>query len=159
MDLIKWEPLRETLNLSRAMDRLFDNALMRSPLMSSEYGTSLVPPIDMYETENAVIVKAVMPGVSAENLNIDVAGDTLTIKGETKSETEDKKDNYFYRECRYGTFTRSLTLPAGVKSDKTEADIEDGVLTLTIPKSESVKPKAIKVTAKKTENKVNDTRK
>jgi HSP20 family protein len=159
MDLIKWEPFRDSMSLSRAMDRLFDNAVLRSPFLTSEYGNGLVPPVDMYETDNEVVVKAVMPDVTADNLSIDVTGDTLTIKGETSAVAEDKKDNYYFKECRYGTFTRSLTLPAGVKSDKAEAELEDGVLMLTIPKSESVKPKSIKVKAKKTESKADEARK
>ena len=92
-----------------------------------------------------------MPGIKPEEVNIDITGDTLTIKGETKAKQEIKKENYLYQERRYGTFSRSVALPGGLKPDRAEATMEDGVLTLTIPKAEELKPKSIKVKAKKGE--------
>lgn len=88
--------------------------------------------------------------MEAKDRDINITGDTLTIKGEAKSEKEEKKESYYVQECHYGIFTRSITLPAGVESDKSEANLEKGILTLTLPKAESVKPKTIKVKAKST---------
>jgi len=94
------------------------------------------------------VVEAALPGLKPEDISIDITGDTLTIKGESKAEQEVKREEYLYQERRYGAFSRSVVLPGGMKSDKADATMEDGVLTLTIPKAEEIKPKAIKVKAK-----------
>ena len=106
-------------------------------------------PVDMYETEDSVVVTAAVPGVKPEDIDITVTGDTLTIKGETRAEEEVKEENYIRRECRYGSFCRSLTVPVSIVADKAEAEFENGVLTLTLHKAEEVKPKPIKVKAKR----------
>ena len=94
------------------------------------------------------MVKATLPGLKPDDVTIDISGDMLTIKGETKAEQEVKKEDYIYQERRYGAFSRSVILPSGLKTEKCEATMDDGVLTLTIPKAQQVKPKAIKVKAK-----------
>ena len=104
-------------------------------------------PVDMHQTLNEVVIKAELPGVKQEEVEINISGDVLTIKGETKYENVEQGD-YLCHECRYGSFNRSITLPGGLKSDKAEATFEDGILTLIIPKAEEVKPKTIKVKAK-----------
>lgn len=154
-NLIRWEPLREISGLRKALDRFMEDSSMPSIWQSDEQRT-LLPPIDVIEHENDVVVKAVVPGVNEDDLNIEVVGDTLTIRGESKETKEDKKENYFYREWRYGTFLRSMTLPAGLKTDKVDAELENGVLTLTIPKAETAKPKAIKVKAKTETKKIKE---
>ena len=95
-----------------------------------------------------MVVKATVPGCKPEDVTIDITGDTLTIKGETGAEQEIKRDDYLYQERRYGSFFRTVILPGGLKSDKAEATIEDGILPLSIPEAEEVKPKAISVKAK-----------
>ena len=105
-------------------------------------------PIDVYHTDNEVVVKATPPGVKPEEVDITITGDTLNVKGETKAEESIEDGDYLYREHRHGTFSRSVTLPHGLNTDKSEANFENGVLTLTIPKSAKVKPKSIKVKAK-----------
>jgi len=102
----------------------------------------------MHQTTNDVVVKASLPGFKPEEVDISITGDTLTIKGAHNEEQEVKEENYFYKERNYGTFSRSILIPVPVKSDKAEAVFEDGVLTLTLPKIEEVKPKQIKVKAK-----------
>jgi HSP20 family protein len=106
--------------------------------------------VDVFETEGEVVVKMPVAGIKPDDLDISITGDTVTVRGETKSEEEDndQKRNYYYKEVRYGSFARSVTLPAPVQSDKAEAKTEDGVLTLTLPKAEEAKPKTIKVAAK-----------
>lgn len=104
--------------------------------------------VDMYETDECVVVKTAIPGIKAEDIDVSIVGDTLTIKSETKEEQEIKRENYLRRERRFGSACRTVTLPGGLLADKAEADYTDGVLTLTIPKAEEVKPKSIKVTAK-----------
>ena len=104
-------------------------------------------PLDVYETEDGLVVKASLAGVKREDVDVSIAGDTLSIKGEFKSEEETKKPSYYRQERCYGSFHRALTLPTEVEADKAEAVFEHGVLTLTMPKAEAVKPKTIQVKA------------
>jgi HSP20 family protein len=145
-DLVRWEPFRELMSLREAMDRLFEESFVRPGRLMPFEGGAVA--LDMYQTDDAVVVKASLPGVKPEEIDISVTGDMLTIKGETKSEHEVKEENYFRREMRYGSFSRTVPIPVSVQSDKAEAVFENGVLTLTLPKAEEVKPKAIKVRAK-----------
>jgi HSP20 family protein len=116
-------------------------------------------PIDMYQTAEDVVVKASLPGLKPEEVDISITCDTLTIKGEHKEEQEVKEENYLYKECRYGAYNRSVTIPALVKADKAEAVFENGILTLTLPKAEEVKPRQIKVKTKQiTEGKKAETK-
>jgi HSP20 family protein len=140
------------------MDRLFEDGLARYPRLWPRLGEWELP-IDMYQTANEVVVKASVPGLKPEEVDVSITGDTLTIKGEQKEEKEVEEENYIYKERRYGTFSRSMLIPVKVKSDKAEAVFEDGTLTLTLPKAEEVKPKQIKVKAKQvTEGKKAETK-
>ncbi len=144
-DLIRWEPMREMVTLREAMDRLFDDSFTR-PFGLMDGGRS--PAVDMYQTDDDVIVKAALPGIKAEDVQIQVTGDRLTIKGEIREKNETQEKNYHIREQRWGAFERSLPLPAAVVSDKAQAEFEDGILTVTLPKAEEVKPKLITIKAK-----------
>lgn len=147
MDLVKWEPFREMMSLRNAMDRLFEDSFVRPSRIWQDGGAELIP-VDMYQTDNDVVVKASLPGFKPEEVDISISGDTLTIKGEHKEEKETKDENYFRKELRYGSFNRVLPLPVQIKSDKAEALFENGVLTLTLPKADEVKPKQIKIKPK-----------
>lgn len=147
MTMIRWEPFREMMSLRNAMDRLFEGSFVRPSRVWPELERGELT-VDMYQTANDVVVKATLPGVKPEEVDISITGDILTIKGEHKGEQEIKQEDYFYKERRYGAFSRSLQIPAQVKSDKAEAVFENGVLTLTLPKTEEVKPRQIKVKAK-----------
>ena len=144
-NLIRWEPMREMVTLREAMDRLFDDAFTRP--FGVQTGWS-APAIDMYQTDDEVVVKAAVPGLKASDVQISVAGDTLTMRGEFKEKSETGDKAYHIREQRYGSFERSLTLPAPVLADKAKAEFEDGILTITLPKAEEVRPKVIAVKAK-----------
>jgi len=146
--LTRWEPFRDLISLREAMDRLFEESVVRpsSGELARRAGATLA--VDMYETDEAVVVKSATPGVDPEDIDISITGDTLTIKGETKVDEEVEEENYVYRERRYGAFARSLTIPVPIQADEAEAEFEDGILTLTLPKAEEVKPKAIEVKAK-----------
>lgn len=144
MAIERWRPFSELMSLRREMDKLFEDFTRPSRF----FAEAEAPVIDAYHTPNEVVVKAALPGLKPEDISIDITGDTLTIKGEGKAEKEIKKEDYLYQERRFGAFSRSIALPRGLQPDKAEATMEDGVLTLTIPKAEEVKPKAIKVKAK-----------
>lgn len=145
-NLIRWEPAREMMTLREAMDRLFDDAFTR-PLGMSNNAWS-VPAVDMYQTDNEIVVKAALPGIKADEVQINVTGEVLTIKGETKQENETKEKAYHIREQRWGAFERSLVLPTEVVADKAKADFENGILTITLPKADDVKPKSINIKTK-----------
>jgi HSP20 family protein len=144
-NLTRWEPEREMMTLREAMDRLFDDAFTRPISMS---GGSVVPTIDLYQTEDEVVVKAALPGLKAEDVHISVTADVLTLSGEFKQDEERKDKTYHIREHRYGSFERSVMLPTDVQTDKAKADFENGVLTISLPKAETVKPKTINIKAK-----------
>jgi len=148
MDIIKYQPFPEMLILRQAVDRLFEDSIVRPSRLFSALGEATVPAIDAYQTENEVVVKAAVPGLKADNISIDITRDTLTIKGECRAQEEVEKEDYLCREMRYGSFSRSITLPSGLQTDKAEATLENGTLTLSIPKAEETKPKTIKVVAK-----------
>jgi HSP20 family protein len=147
-NLIRWDPVREMVSLRDVMDRLMGESFIHpwhSPGMFFG-GEALV--LDMHETDSEVVVEATVPGVEPEEVDVQVTGNILTIKGERKEQEERKEASYIYREQRFGNFCRSVTLPTEVDVDKAKAEFESGVLTLTLPKSETVKPKTIKITSK-----------
>ena len=146
-NLIRWEPAREMMTLREAMDRLFDDAFT-SPLSTRNGWSMATPAIDMYQTDNEVVVKAALPGMKADEVQINVTGDILTLKGELKHEEEKKGKSWQIREHRWGAFERSVRLPTSVISDQAKADFDNGILTISLPKSEEVRPKTIAVKAK-----------
>ena len=145
-NLIRWEPAREMMTLREAMDRLFDDAFTRPLSLSGN--TWSIPAVDMYQTDHEVVVKAALPGIKADEVQINVTGEVLTLKGETKQENETKEKAYHIREQRWGAFERSLVLPTEVVADKAKADFENGILTITLPKADEVKPKTINIKTK-----------
>lgn len=147
MSLMRWQPFEELMSLREAMDRLFEESIVwpRSWLAPAAQTFA----VDIYETKDDVVVKASLPGVKPEDVEVSVVGDTLTIKGEVKEEKDIKEENYIRKERRYGSFCRSFTLPVSVNADKATAEYENGVLTLTLPKAEEVKPKTIAIKTKK----------
>jgi len=149
-NLVRLEPAREMLSLREAMDRLFEESFLRPGSFGVSDSASAMLPMDMYETENDVVVKAAIPGVKPEDIEVTVTGDLLSIKGEfrTESEQKDEKRNYHRQERRFGSFCRQVTLPAGVNADACAADFENGVLTLTLPKVEEAKVKKVQIKSK-----------
>jgi HSP20 family protein len=148
-NLTRWEPTRDTMTLREAMDRLFDDAFTRPFSIMRDGGSNWSSPaIDMYQTDNEVVVKAALPGIKSDEVQINVTGDILTLRGETKQEEERKDKSWHMREQRWGAFERSVRLPTTVVADQAKADFENGILTVTLPKSEKVKPKTITVKAK-----------
>lgn len=146
--LVRWEPAREMLSLREAMDRLFEESFLQPGRFGFGDSPAALLPVDLYETDDQVVVKATVPGLKPEEIEVTITGDVLTIKGEFKSEEKTEKRNYLRQERRYGSFCRQVGLPGGVDSDKATATFDNGVLTLELPKVETAKAKAIKVVSK-----------
>lgn len=144
-NLVSWNPMREMAGMRDQMDRIFEDFFSRSPISYEGYG---VVNMDMRQTDDEVIIEASIPGIRPDDIDISVTGDTLTIRGEIKSDEEVKESNYHMREIKRGSFARSVLLPSRVVSDKAKAEFENGILKLTLPKAEEVKPKTITVKAK-----------
>ncbi len=146
MSIDRWDPFREAISLREAMNSLLQDSFVRPGGTYTQDSVSALA-LDVAETENDFVVKAALPGVKPEDVQITVHGDTLTIRGESKVEQEKKGEHWHLRERRSGVFQRSLSLSTPVDSDKAQAEFEHGVLTLTLPKSEAAKPRQIKVGA------------
>jgi HSP20 family protein len=140
--------MRDMVTLRDAMDRLFDEAFTRPWGSRDGVGGISAPAVDMYQTENDVVVKAAVSGMKADDMQINVTGDMLTLKGEIREKNEVKDKAYHIREQRWGSFERNIPLPTLIMADRGKAEFEDGVLTITLPKAEEVKPKTISVKAK-----------
>ena len=141
----RWEqqPFRGATTLQEQINRAFGDVVGRAGEESNL--TPWAPAVDIYETENELVLKADLPDVDAENVNVRVENLTLTISGERKFETKVNEDNYLRIERAYGSFSRSFSLANSVKSEAIKADYQNGVLTLSLPKREEAKPKQIKV--------------
>ena len=146
-NLTRWEPAREMMTLREAMDRLFDDAFAH-PFDIRDGWSMSTPAVDMYQTDNEVVVRASVPGLKADEVQINITGDVLTRKGGVKQEEERKDRAWHIREHRFGSFERSIALPTAVKTDKAEAVFENGILTVTLPKADEVKPRTINIKAK-----------
>jgi HSP20 family protein len=147
MAIMRWDPMRDFGSLQDRINRLFEETLRgfsagdREDLEKGMWA----PAVDIYETEDSYVVSADLPGMNKEDIQIDLRDSTLTIKGEKKFVEEVKRDHYVRIERAYGTFVRSFTLPQTVDADGIKANYKDGVLTLTLPKTEQAKPKQIKI--------------
>jgi len=144
-NLTRYDPFSEMVTLRQAMDRLFEDSFVSPLTMRSYNGDAPGPALDVHETGDELVVTAALPGLKADDVDITITGQTLSIRGEFKADESIKRDQYLYRERRYGTFNRQLQLPVRVQGDSASATFEDGVLTLTIPKAEEVKPRQIRV--------------
>lgn len=146
-DIMEWRPFREVSKLRREMDRLWEDYFGPGRKALRPMEMEWMPSVDVSETEDKVVVKAEVPGMEAKDIDISLSGDVLTIKGEKKAEKEESGENFHLVERSYGSFSRSLRLPVGVEADKIEASYKQGVLTVTCPKKEEVKTKAIEIKA------------
>ncbi len=144
--IVRWDPFREALAMRNQMDQLM-NEFFNAPAawQSDEYAGFMRLALDVTENDEAYTVRASVPGINPDDLDISFSDNTLTIKGELKEEKVDENERWHLRERRFGEFMRSITLPNAVNADKIEAHYENGVLTLTLPKAEEVKPRKISV--------------
>ncbi len=142
MAIIRWDPFREMTQLQNRFDRLFEAVGGRQE--------SWLPAVDVFDTKDAVVLKAELAGMDPAEIEIEVEDNVLTIKGERKFEEKVDEERYYRVERRFGSFQRSLALPQGVKADQIDAAYDDGILTVTVPKAEQERPKRIEVQARKT---------
>jgi HSP20 family protein len=140
-----WRPLRDLEEWERRFEDLVRRPLWRWPVEERGW----MPALDVFEKDDRFVVRAELPGMKEDDIDISVIGDTLSIKGEKKTETEVKDEDYYRCERSYGSFYRSIPLPSDVDANKIEANLDDGVLEVTLPKSAKVKPKKVAVSAKK----------
>ena len=147
-NITRFDPFGETVSLRSAMDRLFEDSFV-SPLSwrTISGGESINPAVDVHETDDELVVTAVLPGMKSDDVEITMTGQTLTLRGELKADEQVKQDQFLYRERRYGTFSRTIQLPVRVEGEHAEASFTDGILRLSIPKAEEVKPRQIRISA------------
>ena len=148
-NLVPWEPLQEMMTLRDAMNRLFEESFLRPGRTVTQTAGGYMP-LDVYEKGDNIVLRATVPGIDPQDLDVTIAGDVLTIKGDLREEEKTQEaGSYLHRELQHGAFCRQLTLPAVVDSSKATATFENGVLTLQMPKKEQLKPKTVRITANK----------
>jgi HSP20 family protein len=150
-NITRWEPFREAVSLRDAMDRLFDESFLK-PFGDGSLMDYQWPSVNLTETGDEIIVKAALPGMKPEDVKISLTGNVLKLSGEFSSESEKSEDKgvtYHLREHHYGAFSRTITLPTTVQGDKVQAEYENGIVTLTLPKAEEARPKTVNIKVKK----------
>lgn len=147
MTLVRWRPFRDIVSIQDEMNRLFNDFFGRVPSrFEGDWSTSeWTPSVDISETKDDILIKAEVPGMKKEDIKISLQDNVLTLKGERKQEKEEKETNFYRMERSYGSFTRSFNLPTVVQADKIKASYKDGILNVTLPKAEEVKPKQIPI--------------
>ena len=146
MELMRWNPSNDLFNIHRRFDSLWSNFFAPARPLAGEDGLwNWNPAVDVFENDDAIVVKAELPGMSKDQIAVDVDGRILTIKGERAADNEVKEDNYYRRERIQGRFERAFTLPAEVDPDRIKAEYKDGVLKIEVPKPDEQKPKQITV--------------
>lgn len=140
-NITRWDPFRELVDMRRTMDRLMEGAVLGPEGMRQQLGM----PLDVSENQDAYKIEASMPGIKPEDVEITLDGNTLTIRGQIKAEEEREGETFHLRERREGSFVRSINLPGNVKADAVEANYDNGVLKLLLPKTEETKPKRIQI--------------
>ena len=146
MALARWTPMGNLTSLQDEMNRMFQQFFRGGNSEEAGWGVSTwTPPVDIYETEDALILKAELPGVSKDDVHVEIHQNTLILRGQRKHEAEVNRDNYHRVERAYGTFQRSFVLPTLVDQEHVQATYKDGVLELRLPKSEAAKPKRIAI--------------
>jgi HSP20 family protein len=146
-NMTRYDPFSDMITLRQAMDRLFEDSFVSPLSWRNVNGESMSPALDVHQTPDEIVVTAALPGLKPEDVDITITGQTLSIRGEFKADEEVTRDQYLYRERRYGSFNRQLQLPVRTKGDAASATFDNGVLTLRIPKAEEVKPRQIEVKA------------
>jgi HSP20 family protein len=146
-NITRYDPFGEMVTLRQAMDRLFEDSFVSPLSWRTLNGEASTAALDVHQTDDEIVVSAALPGLKPEDVDITITGQTLSIRGEFKADEKINRDQYLYRERRWGSFNRQLQLPVRVQGDAATATFENGVLTLRIPKAEEVKPRQIEIKA------------
>src|SRR4051794_14423124 len=155
MTIVRWEPLRELSSLQSEMNRLF-NTVFDTPVANGG-SRRWVPAMDLVETADDFVLRADLPGLTQDDVKIELEDNVLTVSGERKAEHEAREEGFYRLERAFGTFSRSLTLPKGVKGEAVTAAFTNGVLEIHIPKPEAVKPRRIEIAVGDTQNAIEGT--
>jgi HSP20 family protein len=153
MAIIKWDPFRDLITLREKMNRLFEDAFTSRGEEKDLVSSGWTPAVDIFETENELILTAEVPGIDEKDIEIKIEDNTLSLKGERKFEKETKEENYHRIERAYGSFYRSFTLPNYIDQDRIHAEHENGVLRITMPKKSELKPRKVKILKPQTSEK------
>jgi len=146
MTIVKWDPFRNVAALQDRINRIFDESFSRTSDIDDDISMSAWKPlVDIYETDEAIILKAELPGIKKEDVSVEIKDNVLTLKGERIEDKEVKEESYFRKERCFGTFSRAFNLQHRVQPDKIKARFKDGILEVEIPKPEEEKPKQITV--------------
>jgi len=145
MAIIRWDPFRDLITLREKMNRLFEDAVTSRAEDKDLISSAWTPAVDIYENENELVLTAEVPGLEEKDVEIRIEDNTLSIKGERKFEKETKEENYHRIERSYGAFFRSFTLPNSIDQDKIQAEHENGILKITMPKRTELKPRKVKI--------------
>ena len=146
MAIVRWDPYREVVSLQSRLNSLFqDYSRGQGSEDEALSAASFAPPVDIYEDDQKLVLKLDVPGVKQDDIDIQVEGRTLTVRGERKFDKEEKQENFHRVEHRYGTFERSFTLPNSVDAENVKATYDAGVLQLEFPKKAEAKPRQIKI--------------
>jgi HSP20 family protein len=147
MELVPWRPFGELSSFRKETERLWDRFFGETPFART-FTAEWLPSVDVSETKDKLLIKVDLPGLEAQNVNVSVSGDILTIKGEKEKEEEEKDEHYYHCERFCGSFQRLFRLPVNVKADKVDATFDKGVLKITLPKTDEAKKKRIEVKVK-----------
>jgi HSP20 family protein len=141
----RWEPFRNLVDIQGEVNRLFDAVVGRPATGSMTQGRAWMPTVDMHETKDSLVLRLDLPGVREKDVAVSITGDLLSVKGERRWEEESKDHKFLHVERLYGQFERLVQLPMAVQPDKVKAAYRDGVLEITLPKAEDLKPREIKI--------------
>jgi HSP20 family protein len=145
MAIIRWDPFRDMVTLREKMNRLFEDAFTGRGEDKELISSMWTPAVDIFENENELVLTAEIPGIEEKDVEIKIEDNTLTLKGERKFEKETKEENYHRIERSYGSFYRAFTLPHSVDAEKVQAEHENGVLRISMPKRQELKPRTVRI--------------
>lgn len=152
MNIIKYDPFRDLRSLQDEMNRLFSSNFPRIS-GQEEMSTGWSPSVDIYESENKLVLEAELPGMKREDFELSIENNVITLRGERRFEKKDEGDNYHRVERAYGSFTRSFNLPRTVSTEDIKAEFKNGVLSVALPKKEEAKARRIEITGEDAEPK------
>lgn len=145
MAIIRWDPMRDMVTLREKMNRMFEDAFTGKGEDKELAPSTWAPAVDIFETENEIVMTAEVPGIDEKDIEIKIEDNTLTLRGERKFSTETKEENYHRLERSYGSFYRAFTVPNSIDAENIRAEHENGVLRVTMPKKQELKPRTVKI--------------